>query len=259
MAKKYPKMALFGTSFARAWGFWPRSGANHTHTAQHRSAQLQMQLSPLMLCTKAETPPLQPKLSPQIFVVRHSKCRCASMSNYTATGAFIGELVPANGFSGLSLAGAGAPLRGNHTHKPYTDELQILCSWCMPRQLDFATAAEVDHPDQLRDRVGCALSDIHCSRCPRSWSAADSPNLCTNLKLRVHQLDNICSSHSKCRFHRCRIGDAAQGQISQRSQYTDEWPVFVTSLCMGVASGPAQGQICTTKDELQILCSHAKA
>ena len=43
----------------------------------------------------------------------------------------------------------------NLTTKPYTDELQILCSLCMPRH-DFATAAEVVTPDQLRDRVGCA-------------------------------------------------------------------------------------------------------
>ena len=49
------------------------------------------------------------------------------------------------------LARSGA----NDTHKPYTDELQILSSLCMPRH-GFATAVEVVTPDQLRDRVGCA-------------------------------------------------------------------------------------------------------
>ena len=59
---------------------------------------------------------------------------------------------------GTSFRGAWGiwPRSGaNHTHRPYTDELQILSSWCMPRH-DFATAAEVVTPDQLRDRVGCA-------------------------------------------------------------------------------------------------------
>ena len=47
------------------------------------------------------------------------------------------------------------------------------------------------HPRSAARQGWVCLSDIPCSRCPRSWSAADSPNLCTNLKLRVHQLDNI--------------------------------------------------------------------
>ena len=59
---------------------------------------------------------------------------------------------------GTSSAGAWGfkPRSGaNDTHKPYTDELQILSSLCMPRH-GFATAVEVVTPDQLRDRVGCA-------------------------------------------------------------------------------------------------------
>ena len=61
---------------------------------------------------------------------------------------------------------------------------------------DFATAVKGATPDQLRDRVGCAylIYTVQGVRAP--WSAAGSPNVCTNLKLRVHQLDNICSSHS---------------------------------------------------------------
>ena len=80
------------------------------------------------------------------------------MSNWRRHRAFIGEKVPENGpFRDQFSRGVGhlAPLRANHTHKPYTDELQILSSWCMPKH-DFATAAEVVTPDQLRDRVGCA-------------------------------------------------------------------------------------------------------
>ena len=55
------------------------------------------------------------------------------------------------------------------------------------------------------------LSDIPCSRCSRSWSAAGYPNLCRNVKLRLHQLDNICSWHSDFRFHQCRI-DITRGR-----------------------------------------------
>ena len=59
---------------------------------------------------------------------------------------------------GTSFGGAWGiwPRSGaNHTHKPYTDELQILSSLCRRRH-DFATAVKVATPDQLRDRVGCA-------------------------------------------------------------------------------------------------------
>ena len=87
------------------------------------------------------------------------------------------------------------------------------------------------------------LSDIHCSRCPRSWSAAGSPNLCTNLKLQVHQLDNICSSHSKFRFHRCQIDDATGRSLAKN---TRKWLFSGPALQGRGASGPAQGQITHT-------------
>ena len=80
------------------------------------------------------------------------------MSNWRRHRAFIGEKVPENGpFRDQFSRGVGhlAPLRGKSHNKPYTDELQILSSLCMPRH-DFATAVEVATPDQLRDRVGCA-------------------------------------------------------------------------------------------------------
>ena len=80
------------------------------------------------------------------------------MSNWRRHRAFIGEKVPENGpFRDQFSRGVGhlAPLRANLTTKPYTDELQILSSLCMPRH-DFATAVKGATPDQLRDRVGCA-------------------------------------------------------------------------------------------------------
>ena len=79
--------------------------------------------------------------------------------------------------------------------KPYTDELQILSSLCMQRH-DFATAVKGATPDQLRDRVGCAYLIYTLQGVRAAGLQLAPPNLCTNLKLRVHQLDNICSSHS---------------------------------------------------------------
>ena len=157
------------------------------------------------------------------------------MSNWRRHRAFIGEKVPENGpFRDQFSRGVGhlAPLRGkSHTqctnlklrlhqldnicsshisfssmsnwrrHRAFIGEKvpEILSSWCMPKH-DFATAAEYCHPRSAARQGWVCLPDIHCSRCPGSthkpWSAAGSPNLCTNLKLRLHQLDNICSSHS---------------------------------------------------------------
>ena len=49
-----------------------------------------------------------------------------------------------------------APLRGESQTKPYTDELKILSSLCMPMH-DFATAVKGATPDQLRDRLGVPI------------------------------------------------------------------------------------------------------
>ena len=92
------------------------------------------------------------------------------------------------------------------------------------------------------------LSDIHCSRCPRSWSAAGSPNLCTNLKLRVHQLDNICSSH-RFRFG-CRIDDATGRSLAKKYP---KMARFGTP-CIWPRSG-ANLKTKPYTDELQILSS----
>ena len=99
------------------------------------------------------------------------------------------------------------------------------------------------HPRSAARQGWVCPSDIPCSRCPRSWSAADSPNLCTNLKLRVHQLDNICSSHSQFRFHRCRIDDA-RGRSLAKS--TRKWLFLGPALQGRGASSPAQGQVTHT-------------
>ena len=111
------------------------------------------------------------------------------------------------------------------------------------------------HPRSAARQGWVCLSDIHCSRCPRSWSAAGSPNLCTNLKLRVHQLDNICSSHSKFRFHRCRIDDATGRSLAKKYQ---KMALFGTSFAGAWGFWPRSGANHTHKpytDELQILSS----
>ena len=77
----------------------------------------------------------------------------------------------------------------NHTHKPYIFGLKILSILCMQRH-DFAIAVK----GTTSERGSVCLSDIPCSKSLRSCSAAGSPNLCRNMKLRVYQQDNICSS-----------------------------------------------------------------
>ena len=99
----------------------------------------------------------------------------------------------------------------NHTHKPYIFGLKILSILCMQRH-DFAIAVK----GATSERGWVCLSDIPCSRCLRSCSAASSPNLCRDMLLRVHQLDNICSSHSYFRFQRCRIDDARGRSLAKK-------------------------------------------
>ena len=99
------------------------------------------------------------------------------------------------------------------------------------------------HPRSAARQGWVCPSDIPCSRCPRSWSAADSPNLCTNLKLRVHQLDNICSSHSQFRFHRCRIDDARGRSLAKKYP---KMALLGPALQGRGASSPAQGQVTHT-------------
>ena len=91
-------------------------------------------------------------------------------------------------------------------------------------------------------QVWVCLSDIPCLKCLRSWSAAGSPNLCTNLKLRLHQLDSICSSHS---FVFIDIELATPGGRNWRKS-TRQWPVSGPVLEGRVASCSAWRQITHT-------------
>ena len=84
----------------------------------------------------------------------------------------------------------GAPCK-LHKNKPYIFGLKILSILCMQRH-DFAIAVK----GATSERGWVCLSNTPCSKCLRSCSAAGSPNQCINMKLRVYQLDNICSSHS---------------------------------------------------------------
>ena len=140
------------------------------------------------------------------------------MSNWRHHSALIGEIVPENRpfrdpfWRGIRYL---APLRGkSHT--------KTINRWITNIVLFIHAKAWLRHCSQrchLRTaaRQGwVCLSDIPCSSCPHSWSAAGSPNLCTNLKIGLHQLNNICSSYSKFRFHRYRIGDTRWQELAEK-------------------------------------------
>ena len=99
------------------------------------------------------------------------------------------------------------------------------------------------------------LSDIPCLKCPRSWSAAGSPNLCTNLKLRLHQLDNICSSHSYFRFHRYRIGDTRWQELAEKYPTMARFGTHFGGACGILLRAEANHTHKPYIDELQILFS----
>ena len=87
--------------------------------------------------------------------------------------------------SGPVLEGRGAlaPLRGKwHTqtiHR-WTTNIGLVCA-CqgMASPLQSKLSPQISCATGL----GCAYLIYPVQGCPRSWSAADSPNLCTNLKL----------------------------------------------------------------------------
>ena len=91
--------------------------------------------------------------------------------------------------------GASGPAQGQITHTNHTPMNYKYCLVGACQSMTSPLQPKLSPRSAARQGWVC-LPDIHCSRCPRSWSAAGSPNLCTNLKLRLHQLDNICSSHS---------------------------------------------------------------
>ena len=125
----------------------------------------------------------------------------------------------------------------NHTHKPYIFGLKILSILCMQRH-DFAIAVK-----GTTSKLGwVCLSDIPCSKSLRSCSAAGSPNLCRNMKLRVYQQDNICSSHS---FVFSYVELATPRGVHWLKS-TRQWPVSGPVLDGHGASCPALGQITHT-------------
>ena len=125
----------------------------------------------------------------------------------------------------------------NHTHKPYIFGLKILSILCMQRH-DFAIAVK----GTTSERGWVCLSDIPCSKSLRSCSAAGSPNLCRNMKLRVYQQDNICCSH----FFVFSYVELATPRVVHWWKSTRQWPVSGPVLDGHGAYCPAQGQITHT-------------
>ena len=121
----------------------------------------------------------------------------------------------------------------NHTHKPYIFGLKILSILCMQRH-DFAIAVK-----GTTSKLGwVCLSDIPVQKV----CAAGSPNLCRNMKLRVYQQDNICSSHS---FVFSYVELATPRGVHWLKS-TRQWPVSGPVLDGHGASCPALGQITHT-------------
>ena len=99
------------------------------------------------------------------------------------------------------------------------------------------------------------MGNIPCSRCPRSWCAAGSPNLCRNVKLRIPKLHNICSSHSQLCFHRRRIDNTRGRSLAKKypkmarfgTRFGGTWGILPRSRANHTH------KLC--KNELQILSS----
>ena len=125
----------------------------------------------------------------------------------------------------------------NHTHKPYIFGLKILSILYMQRH-DFAIAVK----GTTSERGWVCISDIPCSKSLRSCSAAGSPNLCRNMKLRVYQQDNICSSHS---FVFSYV-ELATPRVVHWWKSTRQWPVSGPVLDGHGAYCPTQGLITHT-------------
>ena len=125
----------------------------------------------------------------------------------------------------------------NHTHKPYIFGPKILFILYMQRH-DFAIAVK----GTTSERGWVCISDIPCSKSLRSCSAAGSPNLWRNMKLRVYQQDNICSSHSFV----FSCVELATPRVVHWWKSTRQWPVSGPVLDGHGAYCPAQGQITHT-------------
>ena len=129
----------------------------------------------------------------------------------------------------------GAPCKSHtQTIHLWTKNIVYLC---MQRH-DFAIAVK----GTTSERGWVCISDIPCSKSRRSCFAAGSPNLCRNMKLRVYQQDNICSSHS---FVFSYV-ELATPRVVHWWKSTRQWPVSGPVLDGHGAYCPAQGQITHT-------------
>ena len=123
------------------------------------------------------------------------------MSNWRRQRAFIGEKVPENGSFRDQFGGAWGiwPRSGaNHTHKLYTDELQILSSLCMPRH-DFATAVKVATQISCATGLGVPIwytlfkvsAQLVCSWLPYSVHEFETPGASTRQYFVVHTVSFV--------------------------------------------------------------------
>ena len=100
-------------------------------------------------------------------------------------------------FLGPALQGRGAssPAQGQVTHTNHTPMNYKYCLVCacqgMASPLQSKLSPQISCATGLGVPIWYTLFKVS-AQLVCSWL----PNLCTNLKLRVHQLDNICSSHS---------------------------------------------------------------
>ena len=107
------------------------------------------------------------------------------------------------------------------------------------------------HPRSAARQGSVCLSDIHCSRCPRSWSAAGSPNQCTNLKFDV-ELTTPHGVHWRKSTRKwpvsgpvlegCGASGPAQGQISKRNHTPMNYKYCLVCACKGMTS-PLQSKV----------------
>ena len=121
----------------------------------------------------------------------------------------------------------------NHTHLSYIDELQILHSMCIP--------CHCSQRRHLRTTVWqgwMCLSDIPCSRCPRSWLSysmqeCETPGTSTTQHLQLTQF--------RCR--RCRLDDIKGRSLAKKYP---KMASFWTRFGGAWASRPARRQITHT-------------
>ena len=100
------------------------------------------------------------------------------------------------------------------------------------------------HPRSAARQGWVCPSDIPCSRCPRSWSAADSPNLCTNLKTPGASTRQYFVVHTVS-FVFIDVELTTPEGVHWRKS-TRKWLFLGPALQGRGASSPAQGQVTHT-------------